>query len=185
MKKIVLGLMAIIALSGFAPADNAVYITREAHVWFLSKARLENIEGHSHQGQSILNTNTGEIAFSIQIKSFEFKKELMQEHFNERYMESDKYPKATFKGNITNIGSLNLEKKGTYKAIVEGDLTMHGETKHIKTTANVVSDGSSISATSVFNIALADYKIEIPAQKADNIAPNLDITIEATYKPKE
>jgi len=184
MKKLVFCIIAS-ALCAFTMQDNSLYITRDAHVWFLSQARLENIEAHTHQGQSLINIKTGKIAFSIQVKSFEFKKELMQEHFNERYMETDKYPKATFEGSITNIGQLDLSKPGNYTGNVEGDLTMHGVTKHMKATAAIVAANGSISAKSVFKITVAEYKIEIPEQKADNIAPTLDINVEATYTPKQ
>src|SRR5579872_660904 len=98
MNKVKIMILAVTAACVFTAfkTDDSIYISHTAHVSFFSKARMENIEAHNYQGQSIINVKTGDIAFSIQIKSFEFKKQLMQDHFNERYMESDKYPKATF-----------------------------------------------------------------------------------------
>lgn len=185
MKKVLLLAVAFIALCAFTTNEGSLYISHTAHVWFLSKAKLEDIEAHNHQGQAIINSQTGEVALSLQIKSFEFKKEMMQEHFNERYMESDKFPKATFKGKITNVAQVNFAKTGTYIANVEGDMTIHGETKPMKTTVILISDGTNITAKADFRIALADYKISVPEAKVDNIASTLDIHMESDFTPKK
>src|SRR5689334_13278421 len=94
-------LMAALAIA-FASfkAEKKVFITRSGHVWFYASTPLENIEAHNHQVSSALNTANDSIAFSALNKGFEFERALMQEHFNENYMESDKYPKSTFKGKI-------------------------------------------------------------------------------------
>src|SRR5688500_15365572 len=116
--------------SAFAPAGQ-VLTTRTGHISFYSSAKLEDIEAHNYQVSSSLNTETGDMAYVVMIKSFQFKKALMQEHFNENYMESDKYPKSTFKGKITDLSKVNFNKDGTYNVKVQGDLFIHGVTKNV------------------------------------------------------
>jgi polyisoprenoid-binding protein YceI len=107
----------------------------------------------------------------------------MEEHFNENYMESDKIPKSTFKGKITNISSVDFKKNGTYDITVEGDLTIHDATNKItaKGTLDVVSGG--INANSKFNIVPEDYKISIPGVVREKIQKNLEVTVTMKYSP--
>src|SRR6476661_8884814 len=77
--------------------------TKNASITFFSKSPLENIDAKNNQVMSVLNTETGEMQFSVIIKAFHFQKALMEEHFNENYLESGKFPKATFKGNVTDV----------------------------------------------------------------------------------
>src|SRR5437762_2423903 len=102
--------------TAFTPAP---LITHTGHIWFFSSTPLENIEAHSYQAGASLNPATGDLAFSVAVKGFQFKKALMQDHFNENYLESDKFPKATFKGKITDPGKVNFDKTGEYKVIVK------------------------------------------------------------------
>ena len=123
---------------------------------------MEDIKGDNNQVAGVLDISTGEMVFQALIKSFHFDRALMEEHFNENYMESDKIPKSSFKGKITNLSSVNFSKNGTYDVTVEGDLTIHDVTNKISTkgTIEVVSGG--INANSKFNIVPEDYKISIP-----------------------
>ena len=105
------------------------YISKTGHVWFHGSTPLETIEAHLYQSASILDVSTGDIQFSLLNTSFAFKNALMQEHFNENYMESAKFPKSTFKGKVTDINSVNFKKDGVYNVQVSGDLTIHGVTK--------------------------------------------------------
>src|SRR5690349_11240226 len=127
MKKLSILALTIITLftaSAFMPVSEKL-TSRTGHIWFFSSAPLENIEAHNYQASSALNTKTGDMAYSVLIKGFEFQKALMQTHFNENYMESEKYPNSTFKGKILDISKVNFNKKGTYPVNVEGDLTIH------------------------------------------------------------
>jgi polyisoprenoid-binding protein YceI len=133
----------------------------------------------------VLDTSTGEMVFQALIKSFHFDRALMEEHFNENYMESDKIPKSVFKGKITNLSSVDFSKTGTYDVTVEGDLTIHDVTNKvsIKGTIEVVSGG--INANSKFKIVPEDYKITIPGVVRDKIDKTLEVTVTMKYAPLE
>ncbi len=176
-------LCTIFFLTAFSPAGN-IYVTRTGHIWFFSKAPLENIEAHNRQASSSLNIETGEMAFQVLIKGFEFQKALMQEHFNENYMESSKFPKATFKGKIKNPAAVKFRKAGTYNVEVEGELTIHGVTNFVSAPGTITVNKDGINAASGFKVALKDYNITIPSLVKDKIAEIIDITVEMNYKPK-
>jgi polyisoprenoid-binding protein YceI len=130
-----------------------------------------------------LNTKTGDVAFESIIKSFSFSNPKMQEHFNTAgWMDSDKFPKATFKGKITNLAAVNFKADGTYSATVEGNLTMHGVTKPVSTAASIVVSGKKISTTSDFTVALADFGVNGPAIGAGKVATDPKISVMADFK---
>ena len=159
------------------------YFTRSGHIWFYSEAPLENIEAHNYQSSSILDTETGDIAFTLLIKGFEFKKALMQEHFNEKYMHSDEFPKSTFEGKITNLSDIEFDKPGSYDAKVSGTLMIHGVSKQIETTAKLeVKDNGKIHANATFPTTVADYGVKIPDMMKDNIASTVDTNVEIIYE---
>ena len=166
-----------LAFEGHANAQDR-YLTRNGHIKFFSSAPLEDIEAHNYKVLSIVDLSKGQIAVDLLIKAFEFEKKLMQEHFNENYMESSKYPKATFKGKITNISDVNFKKDGTYKVKVSGNLTMHGVTKAIETDGQIIVKGKSITAKATFNVTVADYKIEIPKVVREKIAKEVEIDVD-------
>ena len=160
------------------------FMTKNGKISFFSKTSLENINAVNNQVVSVFLGGKGEIAFSVIIKGFLFKKALMQEHFNEEYLESDKYPKATFKGVITDISKLNLASDGTYPVNVKGDLSLHGVTRNIETKALFTVKSGKVSSTADFNILLADYKIPIPKVVQNNISPTIKISVDCNYEPK-
>jgi len=163
-------------------SSSQTYLTRNGRIMFFSKAPLENIEAKNNEVVSILDTKKGELAFIVLIKSFKFKKALMEEHFNENYMESNKFPKANFKGNITNLSKVNFAKDGSYSVTVKGDITIHGITKNIETPGTINISQGKISANSKFNISVKDYNIKIPAAVIINIAKTINITIDCKYE---
>lgn len=165
------------------PSYSQKYLTKTGHIWFVSNAPLETIEAHNRQVNVALNTQNADFIFKVLIKSFEFKNALMQQHFNENYMESDKYPEATFKGKIVNISEINFSKDGSYPAVVEGEMTIHGVTQKIKQTGVLQVKGSQIIATSVFTIALKDYNITIPTAVVKKIAEVVQIQVNVTLNP--
>jgi polyisoprenoid-binding protein YceI len=112
-----------------------------------------------------------------------FDRQLLQEHFNENYMESTKFPKATFKGTIENISAINFAKDGEYDAITSGKLTIHGVTKDIKQKGKImIKQGKAVLASS-FNVLLADYNIAIPGAVKDKISKEVKIEINCTLEP--
>jgi len=156
-------------------------ITKTGHIWFYSHTPMEDIEAHNRQVVSSLDCSTGDLQFLLLIKSFEFKRTLMQEHFNEEYMESDKLPKASFKGKITNLSQINFKKDGTYPAQVTGDLTIHGVTKNVTTNGTVEVKGSAISANAQFMVVPQDYGIKIPSLVENKIAKEMTVHVEMSY----
>ena len=126
---------------------------------------------------------TGEIVFAVLMKSFKFSKALMEEHFNENYVESDKYPRSTFEGQIINLDEIQFDKAGTYEATIQGKLTIHGETKEIEEKGTITVANEGIVGNSKFKIDLYDYKIDIPKVVKENIAESIEITVEMDYKP--
>ena len=156
------------------------YATQTGHVWFISKAS-ETIQGDNKTAASFMDITTGDLAIRMLIKSFKFESALMEEHFNENYMESTKFPKSEFKGKITNLSDINFKKDGVYKAVVNGDLTIHGITNPVTTEGTIEVKGAQIMAKSSFKITIADFKIEIPSLVEDKIAKSFNIEVELTY----
>jgi hypothetical protein len=146
------------------------YFSKTGKITFYSKAPLETIEAHNSSATTVIDLSTGNLEWAVLIKGFTFEKALMQEHFNENYMESSIYPKAKFKGKIDNYTSLNLTKEGAYAVSVSGQLEIHGVSQPVTTQGTITVKGGQITAKSNFSIALADYGIEIPKLVEDNIS---------------
>jgi len=163
--------------------DAQKFFTRDGHITFFSAAPLENIEAHNRQATSVVDAATGDIEFAVLIKGFQFEKALMQEHFNENYMESTKFPRATFKGKILNMDEIDLSKDGVYTANVKGDLSIRGITRPLETTANFIVKAGEVHATTKFDVAVSDYDITIPAVVRDNIARVIETTVNVRYLP--
>ncbi len=176
----ILILLSFICFSGTAQK----YYTKNGKVSFFSKATLENIKADNNQVTSTLNTQNGELLFSLLTNAFHFEKALMEEHFNDDYMESAKYPRSTFKGAITNISAVTADKDGTYNVTVTGDLTIHGITKNISTTGTITVSGGKLTASSVFTVKLKDYNISIPSAVRNNIAESVQLTVSCNYEKR-
>lgn len=179
MKNITLSI--ILALIAFSSSGQR-YLTKTGHIWFHSDAPLETIEAHNRQVNAAFDANTGAFVFKVLMKSFIFEKALMQEHFNENYVNSDKFPNATFKGKVMNLSSLNLDKQGVYNMEVEGELTIHGITNTVKTTGTFEVIDDEIVAKSKFTIDIADYDISIPGAVVGKISESIDIFVDAKLK---
>ena len=126
------------------------YMTRTGKATFFSFTSLENIEAVSNEMACAVDGKSGDVAFQVPVKSFKFEKALMQEHFNENYMESDKYPKAEFKGRITNLAAVNFSKDGQYSVTASGKMTIHGVTRDVVAPGTITVNGSNITAASKF-----------------------------------
>jgi polyisoprenoid-binding protein YceI len=179
MKRKLYLLFFLASLTTLASAQK--YATRTGFVRFFSKTPMENIEATTHQASCIADIATGEVVAKILISSFQFEKALMQEHFNENYMESTKFPKSTFKGKITNLDKIDFKKDGTYSAEVTGDLTMHGVTKNISTSGTIEVAKGVITAKAKFKVVPKDYGIQIPQLVENKIAKEMEITVEIPY----
>ncbi len=157
----------------------SLYSTTSAEIGFFSEAPIENIKAESDNGISVLNIETGELAFQVKINTFQFEKALMQEHFNENYMESDKYPKASFKGKILNF---EHSSNASQEVIVKGDLTIHGVTRKVEVPATIQHNGDRIDLESTFNVRCEDHKIRIPKLLWKNIAEVIEVQLKANYQ---
>lgn len=183
MQTRVVFILIMFITAGFSVTAQKVY-TKNGAISFFSKASIENISAENNQVMSVLVLPSGELQFSVLVKSFHFKKSLMEEHFNENYMESSKYPKATFKGKINDLSKVNFTTDGTYTVEVTGDLTMHGITNKTTTTGTITVSSGVITATSMFKVKLSDYKISIPKIVKDNIAEVVDVKVSCVYDKK-
>jgi hypothetical protein len=148
---------------------------------FFSEAPIENIDAHSAALASALNTATNEIVFVVPVNSFQFKKALMQEHFNEKYMESDKYPQATYKGKINE--KIDWTKDGTYKITSTGAFTVHGVSRERTDTAQAIISQGKIAIEGAFWVKLADHHITIPKLLFKNIAEVINVKFSGEYLP--
>ncbi len=176
----------IVATSFFitlsASAQN--FVTKNGKISFFSKTDIENIDAVNNQVMSVIAPQTGSIAFSVLINGFLFKKALMQEHFNENYMESGKYPKASFKGAITDMSKVDFNKDGSYNVTVTGDLNMHNITNKITLPAVIVVKGGKVSASTSFKVKLDDYKISVPKVVENNISKTIDLKVDCNYEAR-
>ena len=159
-----------------------ILVDRQSRISFFSSALLEDITASSSRASSALNIVTNEVAFKVPIKSFEFKRRLMQQHFNENYMESDKYPYATFTGKIINM--IDLNQVGRHRVTVTGDLEIHGIKQRYTSQVELEVKGDRITAQTTFNVKLADHQIKIPRVVMRNIAEVVEVNVSATYQSK-
>jgi len=166
--------------SGFSQEK---YLCKNGHIWFYSHTPLEDIEAHNNEAASFISPTTGDLAFQVLIKSFKFKRALMEEHFNENYMESSKYPKADFKGKITNLDSVNFLKAGVYKTAVLGNLTIHNKTNKTEQNGTIEVKEGKLYLKAKFKVIPRDYDIEIPGTVRDKIAKSMEVTVDMVYEP--
>lgn len=171
-------LLAFLLLISIASSAQKLSLEK-SKVSFFSKAAIEDIKAENAKTVSILNLTSGEVAFSVPITDFEFDKALMKQHFNEKYLESEKYPKSTFSGKLEGF---DASKKSTQQVIAKGKLTIHGVTKDVAVPGTVEWTNDQLVAKSVFNVKLVDYKIKIPKMLWQNIAEEIEITLEFNYK---
>lgn len=160
-----------------------LYTISESEVSFFSKAPLENIEAKNKDAKSLLNAANNEIAVIIPIIKFKFEKPLMEEHFNENYMETAKYSTSVFKGKI--IERIDYTKDGVYDVTANGKLNMHGVDKDVVLKGKMEIKGEKITLDCSFKVLLKDYNIEIPKLVIENIAEEVDVKTHLVYVPKK
>lgn len=158
------------------------YMTQSGKISFSSEAPIENIESSNNQVSSVINLDNGQLAFKLLMKAFVFEKALMQTHFNEKYIESEIYPKATFKGQIKDFNKLNISTTPQEVTVV-GTLTIHGESQEITAKGKVYFDKDNrLVVTSEIEVLLEDYKIKVPSSVKDNISKSISVTIQMQYE---
>jgi polyisoprenoid-binding protein YceI len=172
----------VICLAFVTSEAQQLLVTKNALVSFFSSTVLEDIEAKSSLGSSAIDLKTGDLLFKVSNTSFQFKKKLMQEHFNENYMESDKFPFSEFRGKV--IGSYDMTKNGIYKVNVTGNLNIHGISKTYTAPAELSVTDGTINAKTSFKVKIDDHGIKIPSLVFKNIAEFVEVKIQAIYKYK-
>ena len=185
MKKFIFVLFALVAMTATVSAQGSKYFTRDGKVKFdaTSANSPEKIEALSKTATCVLDVQSGDMQWAVLLKGFKFEKALMEEHFNENYVESNKYPKATFNGRITNLSEVNFAKDGTYNVKVKGKLTIHGVEKDVENTGTIKVGGGAVSIHSDFVVKCSDYNVKIEAAKVSNISNEIKVTVDATLNP--
>jgi len=156
-----------------------IYSCRNANLSFFSSAPMEDIEAKTDKAVSAINVKTGAVYFKVPVSTFKFRKKLMEEHFNDNYLETEKYPYAEFKGKFSS--PVDLSKDGTYDVTVEGILSMHGVDKAYTEKGTITVKDGKLTTLSKFNVRLEDHKIKIPTLVIRNIAEVVAVTVNATY----
>lgn len=168
-------------LTSLAGVGQEVYSCRSPKLSFFSSAPMEDISAVSERGVSAINIKTKAIYFKVPMNTFQFKKALMQEHFNENYIESEKFPFAEYKGKF--VEDVDFTKNGTYPVTVEGTLNLHGVEKSYKGKGTITVQNGKFNVNSKFNVSVADHKIKIPSLVVKNIAEVVEVTVNADYQP--
>lgn len=158
------------------------YMTRTGKVSFFSSTPVENIEAFNNEAAGVMDSKTGDVVFQIPIKSFKFENATMKDHFNENYMESDKFPKADYKAKITDVSKVNFEKDGTYNVSTSGKMTIHGVTKDVTIPGTITIKGSEATLNTKFKVRTEDYGIKIPSLVVKKIAKEIEVTVNSILK---
>lgn len=157
------------------------YLTKQGSISFFSHTQVEDIKAENNQVLSIVDISSGDIAITILMKSFAFEKALMQEHFNENYVESDQFPKAYFTGKVKNLEEILRGDNSI--AQIEGKLTIHGVTKEVTIRSKLYINKTKIELQGKFIILVADYNIKIPAIVRNNIAREVEVSFRLEHSP--
>ncbi len=174
-------LMFVSLVSFTTPVEKLV--SQKTHISFFSTTSLEDITADNYKATSSLDTQTGDVVFSVPMQSFEFEKALMQKHYNGAdFLDTKKYPRAKFVGKITDVSKVNFAKDGTYPVDISGEMTIKDKTKPIKEKGTVTVSGGQIKAESTFNLTLVDYGVAFKSGKpSSNIAKTIEIKFVGEY----
>jgi hypothetical protein len=175
-----LALVSLASLLALCPCAAQKFTTERGQISFFSDAPIEDIEAVNTVVGSMFNTETSEIVYIVKIRDFVFPKALMREHFNEKYLESEKFPKASFQGKINGF---KPDKMGVQQVSAVGKLSIHGITKDINVPGTMELSNNKLLMKSKFMVNLADHNIKIPTIVWQNIAEDVQVTIDFIYKP--
>lgn len=160
-----------------------IYTTRNGNISFFSSTEKETVHAVNNQVYAVIDAAKKNLAFALLVKSFQFEKELMQEHFNENYAESDKYPKASFNGSYS--GDVDASKDGVYNVTVKGNLTFHNITKPVETPATIEVKSNTVIGSAKFTVKPEDYGISIPSLVREKIAKEITIDVLINCSPSK
>lgn len=177
---LLLGLLALAATPGVRA--QGMFQVSKGKVSFFSTAPLEDITAENAAPAGLINTANGELAIKMRIDAFSFPNKLMQEHFNENYLHSDKFPTATFAGRVMDAGV--LQKPGNWNVQITGKLTIHGVTVERTLPATLSVQKDQLTLNGKFMVKLADHGVEIPTIVVKKIAEEVEVTVALTLAPK-
>ena len=176
MKKLLLiGVLVLLTNTSFSQ----IYLCKNGNISFFQETSVENIDARSTKLLSVLNTENNMVAYKIDVGTFTFEKSLMQDHFNENYIESGKYPTSVFRGTINE--KIDWTKDGTYDITSTGDMVMHGVTKRITEKGKLTIKNGEITIINFFTIKFTDYGVEIPKLLIKQLAESVEVTINCAY----
>lgn len=184
MKKVIM-MIALTLVSAYAVnAQDDKKVTKSAHINFFSHTSVEDISADNYAVTSSITPSTGDVVFSVPMQSFKFEKALMQKHFNNpEFLDTKQFPKAKFKGVISNLKDINFKKDGKYNATFTGELTIHGVTQKVTEKGTITVKGGTYTMDLKMKVALVDYKIALKDGKpSNNVAKEIDVTVKAEYK---
>ena len=172
-------LISFIFLSSCVVAQQR-YFAEKAAISFFSDGVVEDITAKNEKVTSIFDVVNGDVAYLLSVKDFQFPNKLMQVHFNEKYLESEKFPKSSFQGKIV---GLNVAAGGKQNVKAVGKLTIHGVVKNIEVPGTIEVNGTRLLLSSKFMVKLLDYNIKVPQIVYQNIAQEIEVSVEFTYRP--
>jgi len=177
--------LLLLLFGSYTLAAQQRYFTKSASIVFDADGPLDDVEkihAKSTTASCVVDVATGQMEWAVPIQSFRFENSLMEEHFNENYLESAKFPKATFKGTIQHPESVKWTTDGSYPVQVKGKLTIHGVTNDISTNGNILIKGAQIQASAAMKVALEDFRIKIPSVVGFKIAKEASVQIQASLE---
>ena len=180
MRTIIIILCFLISTINLSAQD--LYKATDGEISFFSEAPVENISAINKDVKALINAKNNEVAFIVTNVGFKFEKPLMEEHFNENYMESHKYKVSVFKGKI--IDEVDFTKDGTYEVTAKGTLDIHGVTVEREIKGTLTISNGKINLTTEFDVALKDHKIKIPSVVVKNIAEVVKVTVNINFAKK-
>lgn len=161
------------------------YMTKTGYAYFKSHTDAIDIDGSNRNVAAVLDASTGELVIIILIKAFDLPLATANKHFNETYMESDKFPKATFKGKVLEFSGVDLSKKGEQQVTIEGTLNIHGKDQAIKQTTKILVSPGELSGKCIFKVNIDDHGIVVPKDVKDRVAKTVDVTVDLTLKEQK
>jgi hypothetical protein len=169
-------------MTASVPVISQTYTSKTGVAYFISRTDVINIDGTNNTVAGIVKKESGELVAIALIKAFHFTLATAFDHFNEEYMESDKYPKAQFKGKILELPGLDLSKDGVHEVTAEGDLTIHGVTKAVRERGTITVKGGVATGETTFTVLLDDYGIKVPALVRDRVSPEIEVRLSGSVK---
>ncbi|MFZ9970841.1 MAG: YceI family protein [Bacteroidia bacterium] len=161
-----------------------VYQTKTGSITFVNTAATGSFEAVNNQVVAALSAENGTVQFRVPVNSFQFKKELMQQHFQENYMETATYPNASFSGKLVDAAAVNFTRPGTYNVKVKGDMTMHGVSKAIEVPGQIVVSASGVTLKANFDVLCSDYSINIPRNNASSVSNSVAVSVNCSLTPR-